>query len=100
MPVIGTRYLCVRGTGGWEDFAHLVFIYNPTPRLFVLALMEPLIFHNLVDRYMCKPRRSCELLGVCGFAYTGRACYDYVRVLARHGVGGSRGRGADRAAPL
>jgi hypothetical protein len=39
-----------------REYAHLVFVYNPTACLLVFALVEPLVFYNLVHRNMFEPR--------------------------------------------
>ena len=72
--------------------AYLVLVDYPTPRLLILALMEPLIFHDLVHRNMCKTCCLRQLLCMCRLSHTRRARNDNVWVLARHVVGGGFGR--------
>ena len=68
---------------GW---AHLVFVDDPTARLFVLALVEPFVFDDLVHGDVLESCGARQLLCVRCFAYAGCAGDDDVGVLTRHGV--------------
>ena len=56
----GCQWFFIKNMCNWEyTVAHLVFVYNPAPCVFVLALVESLIFDDLVHREMLEACRSC-----------------------------------------
>jgi hypothetical protein len=63
---------------------HFILIHNPTPHLLIPALMEPLIFHDLIDGQMCETQIARNFLCVRRLAHARRACDEDVGVRARH----------------
>jgi hypothetical protein len=68
-----------------EEDAHFVFVDYPAPGIFIFALVEALVFDDLVHRHVLEACRSRELLCMCCLAHAGCACDYDVWVRARHG---------------